>query len=123
MPLKIRYLEDEKIIHLISEGIITFETIKQAAILQAKYSVKYDTLKWLNTISPIGSIVSIFDLYRIPELFHILGVDKKTKLAIVSNDGNDKKRARFVETVCLNSGYNLKIFKHENEAKEWLQAV
>jgi hypothetical protein len=64
---------------------------------------------------------SVLELFALPAMYEELGAPRSGKVAIVMpRDSPSAADIRFYETVCVNRGYNVKIFATEQAAMEWL---
>ena len=61
---------------------------------------------------------SFINIYDYPALAKSENIPIYLKMAILYL--TDYDNFRFLETVCRNSGYNIRIFKDNNSAIEWL---
>jgi hypothetical protein len=62
---------------------------------------------------------SIVDVYNRPKAFEEIGVFQNIKVAEVVKPEH-RKFFDFLETVCVNRGYDFSIFEDEKDALEWL---
>jgi len=61
----------------------------------------------------------IVDVYNRPKAFEEMGVFHSIKVAEVVN-AEHRRFFDFLETVCVNRGYDFSIFEDEKDALEWL---
>ena len=69
------------------------------------------------------SCLSMFQLYRISELFiNALSEEQIDNpiIAVIKVNGVQEDVSLFLETVCQNRGLQLKFFNTEEDAKDWL---
>jgi hypothetical protein len=64
--------------------------------------------------------LSVITLYNILEIFNQAGIDQSWTGAIVVSR-KDFDHYRFIETIAMNRGINLKVFKNQNKATSWLK--
>ena len=72
--------------------------------------------------SELEDVGSVVDLYDLPTLYEEQGLERGSKGAVVLPAANAKvaEDARFHETVCLNRGWQVKVFTDCQEAIDWL---
>lgn len=64
---------------------------------------------------------STLELFSLPAMYEELGVPRSSKVAIVvAQDTRFEPDLRFFETVCVNRGWNVRVFTAERQAIEWL---
>jgi hypothetical protein len=64
---------------------------------------------------------SVLELFAMPAMYVELGAPRSAKAAIVMpHNSPSAADIRFYETVCVNRGFNVKIFATERPAMEWL---
>jgi len=67
------------------------------------------------------NMASTLELFAMPAMYEELGAPRSAKVAIVMpQDSPSAADIRFLETVCVNRGFNVKIFGTEPAAIEWL---
>jgi hypothetical protein len=69
-----------------------------------------------NVVSVTGNVV---DIYERPKLFKIIGAILKIKIAEIINPEH-LEHFHFLETVCVNQGYQISIFQDKEQALAWL---
>ncbi len=63
----------------------------------------------------------IVDIYERPRIFKIIGVLWGIKIAEVVKPEH-QEHFKFLETVCINQGYQFSIFREKDQALKWLLA-
>ncbi len=64
---------------------------------------------------------STLEIFAMPAMYDELGAPRSAKVAIVMpQDSPSSGDIRFLETVCVNRGFNVKIFPAEPPAIDWL---
>jgi hypothetical protein len=64
---------------------------------------------------------SALELFAMPAMYEELGAPRSAKVAIVMQHNSPSAAdIRFYETVCVNRGFNVKIFAAERAALAWL---
>lgn len=116
------------------EIIITFESKFVQVISRGEKSFESSLNIWPETlglcqenecfkvlgIATSSKPPSTTDSYKHGELFHKFNIDHKYKIAWVELNPKSYEGIQFIETVLLNRGINVKLFKEVEEAKSWL---
>ncbi len=64
---------------------------------------------------------STIEIFEMPAMYEELGAPRSAKVAIVMPQSSPSAAdIRFLETVCVNRGFNVRIFSGEKPAVEWL---
>ena len=64
---------------------------------------------------------SVLELFAMPAMYEELGAPRSAKVGIVMpHNSPSAADIRFYETVCVNRGFNVRIFATERQAIEWL---
>lgn len=63
---------------------------------------------------------STIEGYKHAELFQDIGIDYKYKIAWVEKNPDVYNDVKFIETVLMNRGTNIKLFPDQAEARSWL---
>lgn len=122
MPYEIDYLEDEKIVTIRNTGEVTFTDFLEQTKEAAELARRKDARLFLSDNILLENKAKIFEIYKLPEIYDALGASRRNKLAVlIAKEGPITKDARFFETICLNRGWNVKLFTSYNEAKGWLK--
>jgi len=67
------------------------------------------------------NMASTLELFAMPAMYEELGAPRSARVAIVMpHNSPSAADIRFYETVCVNRGFNVKIFSTEPTALEWL---
>jgi len=111
MPYEIDYLEDEKIITIKNTGELTFtdflEQTKEAVELARRKNARL----FLSNNLLLENKAKTFEIYDLPKIYDELGASRSNKMAVlITEGGHIAKDARFFETICLNRGWNVRLF-------------
>lgn len=69
----------------------------------------------------VTSILTLSDLLNIPPVYLKLGFDETYRAAFcVVGDKERRETYSFYEKLCLNQGFNIRIFHNEEDARIWL---
>lgn len=122
MPFKIEILQEPERIEVAYYGKVTEEELRLAIkeFMDKKGGSKY--LLVLTDCLGITTSPSVLDVYERINMYEKLGIDTKTKEAIlIPSDQVVVENVKFYETACLNRGYNVRIFENRQEAIDWLK--
>lgn len=79
------------------------------------------TLRVLLDFSSATALVSITELYKLPDIYKDLRAPRLAHLAmVVPADGYRMEVYQFYEDVCVNRGYFVKLFNDTASARDWL---
>ena len=85
----------------------------------ARVTQEMQVVKILVVSSATGSYPAL-DAFLINSKLDECGVKRNWKIAFVNLDQNSFPDVKFAETVAVNRGFNLGVFKNESHAKKWL---
>jgi len=120
MEWTLRLNEDRHYAEVVTSG--TTDNVGSLAMVKAISSTLGETkirrvlIDHRNISNVSGSIV---DVYNRPKAFEEIGVFHNIKVAEVVKPEH-RKFFDFLETVCVNRGYDFSIFEDEKSALEWL---
>jgi hypothetical protein len=106
-------------VQIISNGEKSFESSLKIWTNAVKVCQKHNCFKVLGVASSTKMHTTI-ESYQHGALFHQINIDHKFKIAWVELNPDAISSIKFIETVLLNRGYNVKLFQDVEEAKTWL---
>ena len=122
MPYEVKLLEDKGIVVIENKGDLTYdELVKQS---QDAISIIHDKKAYLilTDFSNVGVDAKITDIYQFPEIYEQFGLTKMSKIAVlVSAKEVSTEQLTFYENICINRGWQIKIFLKKESALEWLE--
>jgi hypothetical protein len=121
MAYEIKLIKDKRIIEIENKNEITNEDMitqtKEVIILQHEKHI----FSILADFASVRVNTNISDVFQFPELYEQMGMDHKSKIAVFVSDIEIKtEELQFYETICLNRGWNIKIFLDRKDAIKWL---
>ncbi|MBD3277608.1 MAG: hypothetical protein GF388_04845 [Candidatus Aegiribacteria sp.] len=124
MSWEVLYNERTDTVELINTGTFTPEDLFREVPVAYRLARKNGTGRYLVDGSEREVLaVSHFDYYDVPKVLEGFELDEDTKIAMVLPHGQDSDEGMtFFETICLNRGYNARIFKSREEAEAWLNS-
>ena len=121
MPYAIKFIENNRIIQIKNNGELSYEELLTQTREVIKIQQEKSTSLILTEFVSVKLDVNIADIFQFPEVYEQLGMQRKNKIAVVVSDVEIKTdELQFYETICLNRGWNIKIFLKEKEAIKWL---
>ncbi len=125
MAWRVLYNSTTDVVELINEGTVTSKDLFDGVAACYSLGIETNTLKFLADSSKREKFKgSIFDYYKIPEIFSKMPEMRRARIAVVLPMNNYfDAGVRFFETVCLNRGYLVQTFKTREKAEEWLTLV
>jgi hypothetical protein len=117
-----RYLPDEKLIDIVCAGILSYEdyenNIKNAIALAAKHQAHL----FLCDHARVMNLAQVFQIYDLPFLFDKLGLERKSKIAIITPDDPSSVGVyNLFEKACLHLKWSVKLFTRREAAMKWLK--
>jgi hypothetical protein len=112
--------EDKHYAEVVTSGIAdndgSLAMVKAISTALSETNIKRVLIDHRNISKVSGGIV---DVYNRPKAFEEIGVFQDIKVAEVVKPEH-RKFFDFLETVCVNRGYDFSIFEDETDALEWL---
>ena len=112
--------EENQYAEIVTGGVAdrdgSLEMAKEISKVLRKTKIKKLLIDHRNIRSVSGGIV---DIYQRPKEFEEIGVIRGIKVAEVVK-AEDKEFFHFLETVCVNRGYQFLIFDDKKSALKWL---
>ena len=115
--LKITF--EGKFVQIISNGEKSFETSLKIWTQTLKICREKNCYRVLGLANSTKAPTTI-ESYQHGALFHQIKIDHKFKIAWIEQNPKAVESLKFLETVLLNRGYNVKLFKEVSNAKNWL---
>jgi len=121
MPWDVEYLADEKIISIVNEGSVTYKDYEEQTIKALELEKKHNMHLFLSDNSKATNTATVFEIFHLPSLYDRLGAQRINKLAIIlPKPPYNNEEYEFYETICINRGWNVKLFQDRQSAIEWL---
>ncbi len=118
MSFSVEYDEPGDYIIVTVKGKFTLDEFKKLCFGVREQLEKYKCNKVLNDLSRASVNISITDLYRMPSLAREIGIPRKVKRALLVRKVD--QTIRFLETVFMNRGNMIRVFRNREEALKWL---
>lgn len=101
---------------------VSNEDLREATAKAVCLAKANNTYKFLIDASQQVGGLTVFGLYDLPNLHESLGLDRRSKGALVLPAAGvpAENDAHFFETVCLNRGWQIKLFSAHQDAIDWL---
>lgn len=119
MTYTIQYDPENNCIMASMKGDVSLKKFKEFVNILKQKIEKYNCNKIFNDVRKINSKLSTFEIYYLPKEIKKAGINEFCKRALVV--ANDLKDIEFFETVCVNNGQCVKIFRDPDDAIEWLR--
>ena len=121
MAYEIKLIKNKRIIEVKNSGKITNEDMIAQTQEVIKLQHEKNMFLILTEFAAVKVDVNISDVFQFPELYEQMGLDRKSKIAVLVSEIEIKaEELNFYETICLNRGWQIKIFLKKKEAIEWL---
>jgi hypothetical protein len=122
MSWSVEYDSNLRIVVSRYADFVTNKDLREATVKAVGLAKANNTGRFLIDASQQVGGPAVFDLYDLPNLHESLGLDHRSKGALVLPAAGvpAEEDARFFETVCLNRGWQVKVFSAHREALDWL---
>lgn len=118
MPYTINYDQTTDCILVIATGELDSPLIQNIACGVLDAIKKYECTRILNDLRDARLTRDTLDIYQMPEIAMEVGVSHGCKRALVVGDNSSE--FRFLETMFINRGHNVKMFAGIDDARDWL---
>jgi hypothetical protein len=120
MEYQITIHSDLKYIEIMTKGFLdkdsSLDMAKTISKTMRHHRIKNALIDHRNVTNVSGEVTEIYDR---PKLFSLIGVIFGIRMAVIIKSDHIE-HFRFLETVCLNQGYNYTVFYDRSSALEWL---
>lgn len=125
MPWGARLDPRSRIIHVDFLGDVSAADVRECASAVIGLMEQGDTGLVLADITTATQLaISTTDIVGLPELFRALGLDRPFREAMIAPlDCKVREQAEFYETVCINRGIPVRVFRDRDAAESWLSAA
>lgn len=121
MPYTIHFLEDKRIVIIENIGKISSEEFEKQSVEALELGRNKNTSLFLADSTQIAGRITPLELLDFPDMYERIGAPKTTKLAVIIPENLIvQENIKFLETVCLNRGWQVKIFETKDLAIDWL---
>ena len=122
MSYTIEYLEKEEIGLITNTGAFTYEDFMKQTREALEVSRVKKCKKFLVDCTLMTFQSQTMPLYETTAFYDEIGAPKENKIALVVPAGAKiEADLRFYETVCVNRGWQVKIYSDRESAMHWLQ--
>ena len=122
MGWKIAHLETENIVRITAIGSITAEDAEPQVEQGVALIMQHQVGGVLADYSEAVLEMEITDILKVPELFEVHGLPRKTKIAVtLPSDPKNMHKYTFFDDLVTNRGYIVKLFWQPGEAQAWLR--
>ena len=118
MDYEFKYDDDTQCIEVKMFGQLHLIDLPQYASDLAALLKKYDCKRVLQDLTEVDLKLAAFEFLDVPKLARGANVMRDAKRAIVC--AKDTENWKFYETVAVNRGEYVRVFKDFDKAKEWL---
>jgi hypothetical protein len=121
MPSTVEYLPAQSLICVTNRGEHSLEDYVAATREVSRLMTQHGVRNCLIDGTELRNQATSIDIYNLPKLYNQIGIPKTIRAALLVGDQSHPiEDIRFFETVCLNSGYSVRIFSDRNAALNWL---
>jgi len=122
MPWTVEYDHELDVVKGTYVGRVTADEFKEATIKAIGLAKDHNTNLFLIDDSNWEGGASVAGLIGLPDLYEKLKADRCSRAALIlpSSGTAALEDARFYETVCLNRGWQVKVFSTRQDAVAWL---
>lgn len=108
-------------IETVYRGIISNKEVRLSTVAALKLAAPDKVEHFLSDLSEADSELSAVDICVIPDQWTELKANPANKVAVVvPGHGKMWRDGQFYEDVCVNRGWNVKVFANRDDALAWL---
>lgn len=121
MPWTVDYNADRGLITVTNVGVMSREAYHEEITRCKQLSDQHDVKRFLVDDLQLEPSLKLMELYDFPDLYERMGVDHKSRIAVVAQPSPAKKhKFDFFETICQNRGFSVKVFNDKDNALAWV---
>lgn len=125
MAWSVRFDAQRRIIRVDFLGKVSAEDVRESSAEVIALMKREDTGLVLADVTSATELeLSTTELVGLPQFFKALGLDRPFREAMVAPlDSKVREQAEFYETVCVNRGIPVRVFRDHAAAESWLGAA
>jgi hypothetical protein len=122
MPYTMEYLEEEGICLITNTDVFTHADFMKQALEALEVSQRKKCDKFLVDCTSMTVQSRTMDIYATSAYYAEIGAPRKNQIALVAPTGTKTEEdLRFYETVCINRGWQVKMFADKESAMQWFR--
>lgn len=122
MPYEISYREKSGVVVIVNEGELTYDELVRQSQEAINLARDKKSELFLSDFSNVKVRTNNIELFRLLDIYAEFGMSQTSRIAaVVTNMELKAEQLRFFETICLNRGWQVKIFLKRELALEWLE--
>jgi hypothetical protein len=121
MTWNIFHIPENNIIHIETEGEMTAKMVNGMVREAMEAGERHNSGLFLVDHRKVHIAMSVLDTFSRPSELDALSFPRNSRVAQLYAE-KDHETFQFLETVSLNRGYQIRIFKDINLAREWLSS-
>ena len=118
MQPQIMFKPELGVVHVVAKGDLNNKVCLEIVKRAAKIAEEHECNKAVCDFTDTTLTESTAGIYNYPRLARSENIPACFKVAI--RYSRDEENYRFLETVCINLGYSVRVFKDNNDAVAWL---
>jgi hypothetical protein len=122
MAWTLEYNRSLRIVDLVFSGITSGRDLQEATTKCILLAKEQGTVQFLVDAEELELFAPLVDIIDLPYKQYVAeGLERLSRVALVNpNSPKAKEAAHFYETVCINRGWNARLFPKRDDAIEWL---
>ena len=114
-------ITDEGFIETTLKDGISARELKLGITEAHQLAVDREIERFLVDASSATSNIPLVTYYQLPDFYSSLNISRSSRIAVLSSRSQrGRKRARFFVNVCINRGWQARLFYDRSEAVNWL---
>jgi hypothetical protein len=124
MTWTLEYNRTLRIVDLVFSGITSGRDLQEATTKCILLGKEQGAVQYLVDAEELELFAPLVDIIDLPDKQYVVeGLDRLSRVALVNpKSSKAKEAAYFYETVCINRGWNVRLFPKRDDAIEWLTA-
>ena len=121
MAVEVCYDPEHDCVLCTATGSMDLDSLEEYLGEVLKVMAEHECPRLLQDVRGVDLALSTVDLYELPSMVYVTGMDLMTRRAIVGS--RQLHDYLFYEAVASNQGHTVKVFRDPDEALEWLKAA
>jgi hypothetical protein len=121
MSMTVQYNPELNIVESVLADNVTAEDLQTHETQCIALAMENNSTRFLTDATQATLTVSVYELYGLPKLYEDQDLQRPIFIAVLPPASEvGKGLVDFYETVCLNRGWTVRIFRERQEALDWL---
>jgi hypothetical protein len=121
MSYEITFIEKNGVVAIYNKGEIDYDELAKQSQEAIKLGREKNSRLFLTDFSNVEVNANMLEIFKFPGMYEQSGMSKLSKIAVVVSKKELKtEKMSFYDDICVNRGWQIKIFLQKDLALEWL---